>query len=284
VPAWRAKLASLGKRSAPAVRPISSAAVSAAAGLGEQLRAVRLDQCEQLALEHVHLAAQQAQLGDLLARDSHAGTGGQPAQAAVDPVELARLLERAAPQRALELGREIEQVPAQPVLDPRALGDQVLAVVGQQPDLHRPLIEMSDGEALHAVLDHGPGDRQRVDLVRLARLALPTPGGAHPVRCDTHDPLAGRDQRLLEPARDVATVLDRPDPLLIEPARPAQRGQVARLLGLDLALAALAARSSVDGRQRMRALVRVRSDHDHLHRPFVWFEHRRSGSPADNRH
>jgi hypothetical protein len=55
VPVRRAKLASLAKRSAPAVR---------------------LDQCEQLALERVHLAAQQAQLGDLLARHSHAGGGG----------------------------------------------------------------------------------------------------------------------------------------------------------------------------------------------------------------
>jgi hypothetical protein len=175
-------------------------------------------------------------------------------------------------------------VPAQPVLDPCALGDQVLAVVGEQPNLHRPLIEVRDGEARHAILDHGPGDRERVDLVRLARLALAAAGCPHPVRRDPHDPLAGRDQRLLEPARDVAAVFDCPHPLLVQPARPAQRGQVARLLGLDLALAALAARSRVDRRQRVRALVRVRSEHDHLHRPFVWFEHRRSGSPADNRH
>src|ERR671911_2584842 len=105
---------------------------------------------------------------------------------------------------------------------------------------------MSDGEALHAVLDDRPRDRERVDLIRLARRALAAAGCPHPVRRDAHDPLAGRDQRLLEPARDMPAVLDRPHPLVIESARPAQRGQMSRLLGLDLALAALAARSLVD--------------------------------------
>src|SRR5918992_5190884 len=65
-------------------------------------------------------------------------------------------------------------------------------------------------------------------------------------------------------------VLDRPHPLVIQPARPAHRGQMALLLGPDLAGAASPARPRVDGRQRMGELVRVRPDHDHLHRPFVW--------------
>jgi hypothetical protein len=43
-----------------------------------------------------------------------------------------------------------------------------------------------------------------------------------------------------------------------------------RLLSLDLALAANPARALVDRRERVRALVRVRADHDHMHRPFVW--------------
>ena len=58
------------------------------------------------------------------------------------------------------------------------------------------------------------------------------------MRRHPHDPLTGRDQRLLEPARDVPAVLDRPHPLVIEPARPAHRGQMPRLLGPDLARAA----------------------------------------------
>jgi hypothetical protein len=90
---------------------------------------VGLDQHEQLLLERVHLAGQRADLADLIARDPHAGAGGHAAQEPVDPAELARLLERAPLERPLELGRELEQVPAQPVLRSRALGDEVLAVV-----------------------------------------------------------------------------------------------------------------------------------------------------------
>ena len=43
-------------------------------------------------------------------------------------------------------------------------------------------------------------------------------------------------------------VLDRPHPLLVQPARPAHRGQVSRLLGLGLALASHPARAHVADR------------------------------------
>jgi hypothetical protein len=68
----------------------------------------------------------------------------------------------------------------------------------------------------------------------------------------------------------VPAVLDRPRPLLIQLPRPTNRGQMPRLLSLDLALAANPAGALVDRRERVRALVRVRPDHDHMHRPFVW--------------
>ncbi len=97
------------------------------------------------------------------------------------------------------------------------------------------------------------------------------------MRSDPDDPLTGGDQRLLKPARDVPTVLDCPHSLVIEFACPAQRGQMPRLLRLDLAGPALATRSFLNSRQRVRALVGVRSDHDHLHRPLRLVEHRRSG-------
>ena len=63
---------------------------------------------------------------------------------------------------------------------------------------------------------------------------------------NAHDPLAGGQQRLLEPARDLPAVLDRPHPLLIEPARPLDRGQVPRLVRVDLTRAADLARPLVD--------------------------------------
>jgi hypothetical protein len=67
------------------------------------------------------------------------------------------------------------------------------------------------------------------------------------VRRHPHHPLTGRDQRLLEPPRDVPAVLDRPQPLVIEPAPPAHGGQIPLLLSSDLAGAALSARPRVDG-------------------------------------
>jgi hypothetical protein len=122
-------------------------------------------------------------------------------------------------------------------------------------------------------LNDRASDRERVDLIGLPRLALPAPGGAHPVRRDAHDPLAGCQQRLLEPARDLPAVLDRPHPLLIEPARPFDPSQVSRLVRVDLTSAADLARPLVDRRERMRALVRVRPDHDHYPCPFVCSDH-----------
>jgi hypothetical protein len=84
------------------------------------------------------------------------------------------------------------------------------------------------------------------------------------VRRDPHDPLAGGQQRLLEPPRDVPAVLDRPHALLIQATGPADRGEMARLVGLELPLSSHPAGALVHRRQRVRSLVRVRADHDHL--------------------
>jgi hypothetical protein len=91
-------------------------------------------------------------------------------------------------------------MPAQPVDHARALDHEIVAVIGDQADLHRPLVQVRDREALDPVLDDRAGDRERIDLIGLARLALPAPRRAHPVRRHAHDPLAGCQQRLLEPA------------------------------------------------------------------------------------
>jgi hypothetical protein len=71
-------------------------------------------------------------------------------------------------------------------------------MIGEQTDLHRPLIEVGDREFVDAVLDDRAGDRERVDLIRLTWLALATPRCAHAMRSDAHDPLARGQQRLLE--------------------------------------------------------------------------------------
>jgi hypothetical protein len=89
------------------------------------------------------------------------------------------------------------------------------------------------------------------------------------MRGDADDPLADGQQRLLEPARDVPAVLERPHALSLEAPRPADRGQMPRIISLDLAVATNLAGPLVHRSKRVRALVRVRPDHDHAHRPFV---------------
>src|SRR5207247_2401268 len=78
----------------------------------------------------------------------------------------------------------------------------------------------------------------------------------------------------LEPARDVAAVLERPDPLAVERARPAQDELVRGRRRREGLAAAQLARRGVDGREGVGQLVWVRPDHDHVHRPF------RLGSPT----
>jgi hypothetical protein len=154
-------------------------------------------------------------------------------------------------------------MPAQPVHDPGAVGDEVASMIRDQPDLHRPVIQIGGRESLDAVLDDRAGDRQRIDLIGLAPLALALARGAHPLRRDPHDPLAGRDQRLLEPLGDVPAVLDRPHTIVIQTTCPADRGQMSGIVGCDLAVAAHLAGAIVDRRQCVRPLVRVRPNHDH---------------------
>lgn len=135
-------------------------------------------------------------------------------------------------------------MPPQPVHSASPLGDQIFAMIEQQADLHRPLIQIRDRELLDPVLDDRAGVRERVDLVRLAWLALTFARGAHPMRRDPEDPLAGGQQRLLKPAGDVPAVLERPHPILIQTRRPPDRGQMPGIVSLDLPAPANPAGSS----------------------------------------
>src|ERR1700684_4003613 len=101
-------------------------------------------------------------------------------------------------------------MPAQTVDLTGALRDQVRAVIGQETDLKRPLIKERRGEALHALSDHGASDSPGVDLIGLARLALPAPGFAHHLRRNPNDPLTRSYQSLLKTPREMPAVLDRP--------------------------------------------------------------------------
>ena len=108
VPVCSPKLECLRNCLTPAVWPIRIAAVTgSAAVLGQQLGAVCLDEFCQLCLELARLAVQAADLRDLFARDPDPRAGRQLPQRAVDAVQHARLVERAAFHRALELGAQL---------------------------------------------------------------------------------------------------------------------------------------------------------------------------------
>jgi hypothetical protein len=66
----------------------------------------------------------------------------------------------------------------------------------------------------------------------------------------------------------VPAVLDRPHPFAIERSRPHEQPAEAAVARRRGQLAACARRERVDGGARVRPLVRVRPDHDHVDRPF----------------
>ena len=158
--------------------------------------------------------------------------------------------------------------------------DEPLAMIDQQPD-----IELGARPAARRAACRGPrGSRRarsrRVDRVGLAALASALARAGHQLGRHAHDALAAREQEPLQRAGDVPAVLDRPHPL----CRRAPRAHISsssndRRAAADRPCGDRAARRRVDGRQRVRSLVRVRPDHDHLNRPFCWDRQKRI--PAD---
>jgi hypothetical protein len=66
---------------------------------------------------------------ELVARDSDSGAGRHRAQAPVDAIEHDELVKRSELDRGFQFRGERDEMPAQPVLHPGALGDQVAAVI-----------------------------------------------------------------------------------------------------------------------------------------------------------
>jgi hypothetical protein len=155
-------------------------------------------------------------------------------------------------------------VPPQAVHGPGALSDEIVAVIEQRTDLHRLLVQIRDRELLETVLDDRSGDRERVDLLRLARLALPFAGSAHPLRRDAHDPFPAASSACSS-RRETCRQSS------IAHTRSSSRSRAQRtatrwppIVSLDLAAAAPPPGSLIERCQRARALVRVRPGHDHM--------------------
>jgi hypothetical protein len=149
---------------------------------------------------------------------------------------------------------ELMQVPAQPVDDPGPLGDQVVAVVDQQPDLPGGPVHPGGGQLRFP--QRRPRHRQRVDRIGLAVGAGGGTGVGHELGWDPHDLLAGAEQVPLQPSGQVPAVFDRPAPLGAEPRHPHQQVQMVGRGGADGAFPQLAA-ALVDGDDRVGALVGV---------------------------
>ena len=86
------------------------------------------------------------------------------------------------------------------------------------------------------------GDREGIDRVGLAELALRSAAPRHQLRRDADHALSSGDQLALEATGDVATVLERKQPLSAEGAGPFEQALVAGLVACDRQLVVKARR------------------------------------------
>jgi hypothetical protein len=187
-------------------------------------------------------------------------------QAARDPA--GPLLRQQSAARQGLLGPEVVQVPEQVIVEGGAHPNEPFAVIDQQPDLELDARQLGNRQPIKALPQRGTGDGERVDAIRLAALAAAAALPGHQPRRDPHHALAVDQQESLERARDVAAVLQRPYPLGAQPARPIHHGGEPALADVNGLVAEQLAGCRRDRGDRVRALVHVRTEHDHGLRPF----------------
>ena len=184
-----------------------------------------------------------------------------------------------AADRDLKLGPEIMQLPAQVVDQPRARADQALPMIDKQPDIKLDTGQLRDRERLDSVTDRRTGDRDRIDRIGLAALPHTVTRAGCQLRRDSHHPLPARQEKPLERPRHVPAILKRPHALAAHPARPPQQILKRMTSGAHRAIRKHPACRLLQRRGRVRGLVRVRPDHDHLSVPPVGIA--RNGLPVD---
>jgi hypothetical protein len=221
-PAARASLASLANLLAPATSPTSLAAVKgpkpgSVSSCGATVatspaisRSSALIVCESSRMRRSSSRAMRNAHRLLSAREAP-GDARRPA--AVE--------QRAGGQ--FELGPEIVQMPLQRVVERDALADQALAVIDQQPQVELRTFQLRRRQRIQAFAQRRPRDRDRVDAVGLPAGANLTTRRRHQPGRDPQDALSTTDQKPLKRSRDMPTVLQRPDPLAAETARPTQQ-------------------------------------------------------------
>ena len=143
-------------------------------------------------------------------------------------------------------------------------------MIDQQPDVELGAGELGDSAACRGLRGSRRARSRRRRCVGLAALARRLARAGHQLRRHAHDPLAAREQEALQRARTRAGSPRSPTPApAAEPARPQQQIIKRPAPGPHGHVSEHPAGRRVDRRQRVRALVGVRPEHDHLHRPFV---------------
>jgi hypothetical protein len=149
------------------------------------------------------------------------------------------------------------------VVERNAPADEALAMVNEQPRSEFGALRLRRRQGVRALARRRPRDRDRVEAVGPPAPASAAPRVGRQLRRHAQDPLAARDHKPPQRARDVPAVLQRPHPFAAEPARPHDKRGEARGADLDRPLARHFAARGRDRGDRVRALVGVRTEHDH---------------------
>jgi len=116
----------------------------AAASFGEQLRAVSFDQRLELGEQRLLFSADLADPLEDRLRDAKLRTAGQLPELAGESCSDSWAFQPSRPDLRLELRGDLHQMPPQPVDLPNAFVDELVAVVGQDPDLVCLFVEERD--------------------------------------------------------------------------------------------------------------------------------------------
>ncbi len=235
------------------------------AGFGQQLGRHLAHEVGELGLQRVDRAGELADAADHVGGDPdpHGRLGSlQP------PRDLH--LPAGADQRPLGdpvLRPQIVELPAQLVDQPRARVDQALTMHDQQPDLELRPAQSRCRQGVQPLAQGCARNRQRVDRIRLPALPHAATGVGHQTGREPDHRLAVIEQEPLKRPGHVPAILNHPSALGVQPARPGQQ------LAEPLPPRRPRGRGQlhpqpIDRNRRMRPLVRIDSDRQHLSRSF----------------
>jgi hypothetical protein len=187
-----------------------------AAVLGQQCGALCLDQRFDLGAQ---LALLCGDLSDPLQdqfRDADLWVAWQTREPAGDAFTDLRVIEAGRSELGFKVRRELHEVPPQPVREAAAFADDLVAVVVEDSDIERLLVQVRDRERVDPFSERGAGDRGRVDRIGLSRLAHRLAGCLGQARRNPDDSVTAGEKPAFQPAGHVPTVLDCPHPLGVE--------------------------------------------------------------------